>query len=309
MINTFVAVSRFVGFILWTLLLLGPYLFLLAIGWKGYQGYKQFYFRAVARICGFDVAARGAPAAGPGAVLFIANHSSYLDIIVLGAQLRGCFVAKSEVAGWPGFGYLSRIAQTVFVDRKRGGTAKERNALRQRLDDGDSLILFPEGTSNDGNRVLPFKSSLFAVAEQPHADGSAMMVQPVSVAYTKLDGLPMGRALRPYYAWYGDMTLAGHLLEALGLGRVTVEVIYHPAVTIRDFKDRKALANHCHDVVNHGVVTALAGRLDQPRVPRPPLISPPEIVPPDAVPPITVPPGGGAVGAGAVGAGAVGGGG
>lgn len=285
MINSFVAVSRFAGFILWTLLVLGPYLVVLATGGTGYRGYKRFYFRVVARILGFEVVVRGAPAGGPGAVLFVANHSSYLDIIVLGGQLAACFVAKSEVAGWPGFGYLSRIAHTVFVDRKRGGTGKERNALRQRLDKGDSLILFPEGTSNDGNRVLPFKSSLFAVAEQPHADGSAMTVQPISVAYTRLDGLPMGRALRPYYAWYGDMTLAGHLLDALGLGRLTIEVIYHPAVTIRDFKDRKALANHCHDVVNQGVIRALAGRLDQPHLPRPPLIPPPEPAAPEPVAP------------------------
>lgn len=271
MISTVVASARLLGFALWTLLLLGPYLVVLAMGWKGFSRYVRFYFRIVARICGFHVAIRGAAAAGPGAVLYVANHASYLDIIVLGSLLPACFVAKSEVAGWPGFGFLSRIARTVFVDRRRGGTAKERAALRRRLDGGDSLILFPEGTSNDGNRVLPFKSSLFAVAEDPHADGSPMVVQPVSVAYTRLDGMPMGRALRPFYAWYGDMTLAGHLVAALGLGEVTVEVVFHAPVTLRDFKDRKALAHHCHDVVNHGVVTALAGRLDQPRIPfRPP---------------------------------------
>lgn len=117
------------------------------------------------------------------------------------------------------------------------------------------LILFPEGTSNDGNRVLPFKSAFFAAAE------GALPVQPVSIAYTRLDGLPMQRAFRPFYAWYGGMTLADHLFAALGLGNPTVDVIFHPPVSIADFHDRKALANHCHDVINHGVALALAGRL------------------------------------------------
>ncbi len=277
------AFLRFVGFVLWTLLALGPYLVLLAIGWKGYSRYARAYFRLCNRILGFEVVTRGAAQAADKPVLYVANHASYLDILVLGSVLDGCFVAKAEVAGWPGFGFLARIAQTVFVDRKRGATARERDQLSTRLAGGDSLILFPEGTSNDGNRVLPFKSSLFAVAQLTTPSGAPLPVQPVSVAYTRLDGRVMGRAFRPFYAWYGDMTLAGHLFAALGLGELTVEVVFHPTVTIADFPDRKALANHCHDVVSHGVVATLAGRLDEDRVrahrppahtPTPPLAQP-----------------------------------
>lgn len=274
MTSAFIGTLRFVTFVLWTLVALVPYLVLLGLKWQGYTRYVRGYFRVVARICGFDVVVRGVQAQSTSAMLFIANHASYLDIIILGSLLPACFVAKSEVAGWPGFGFLSRIARTVFVERKRNGTGRERSLLRQRLEGGDSLILFPEGTSNDGNRVLPFKSSLFAVAEDAHADGSAMVVQPVSVAYTRLDGIPMGRAFRPFYAWYGDMTLAGHLLQALGLGRVTVEVVFHAPVTLADFGGRKALANHCHDVVAQGVVRALAGRPDLPAKPLPALPKP-----------------------------------
>ncbi|MCR6629631.1 MAG: 1-acyl-sn-glycerol-3-phosphate acyltransferase [Magnetospirillum sp.] len=266
MSSPFIALLRFLGFLLWTLAALGPYLLLLAVGWKGYSRYARGYFRVCCRLIGFQVKPRGAPQATAKPVLYVANHASYLDIIILGSLLDGCFVAKSEVAGWPGFGFLARIAQTVFVDRKRGRTAKERDQLGARLAAGDSLILFPEGTSNDGNRVLPFKSSLFAVAQMSAGGGAPLPVQPVSVAYTRLDGQAIGRALRPYYAWYGDMTLAGHLFAALGLGRLTVEVVFHPVVTVADFADRKALANHCHDVVAHGVVSALAGRLDDAKV-------------------------------------------
>lgn len=265
MTNTVVAFSRFLGFVLWTLIAMGPYLLLLACGWKGYSRYARVYFGICTKLLGFHVVRRGEPLCAPRPALFVVNHASYLDILILGSLIDGCFVAKSEVAGWPGFGFLARIAQTVFVDRKRGGSAKERDQLSRRLKAGDALILFPEGTSNDGNRVLPFKSSLFAVAQLQAPDGAVLPVQPVSVAYTRLDGLPMGRAFRPFYAWYGDMSLAGHLFAALGLGRLTVEVIFHPCVSLADFGDRKALANHCHDVISNGVVAALAGRWETPR--------------------------------------------
>jgi 1-acyl-sn-glycerol-3-phosphate acyltransferase len=266
MSSPFIAVLRFLGFVVWTLLAVAPYLVLLACGWRGYSRYARAYFRVCCRIIGFEVRVRGVAPSAAKPTLFVANHASYLDIIILGSVLDGCFVAKSEVAGWPGFGFLARIAQTVFVDRKRGATARERDQLSSRLAGGDSLILFPEGTSNDGNRVLPFKSSLFAVAQATGQDGAPLPVQPLSVAYTRLDGHAIGRALRPFYAWYGDMTLAGHLFAALGLGRLTVEVVFHPVVSLADFTDRKALANHCHDVVAHGVVEALAGRLDEAKV-------------------------------------------
>lgn len=275
MVNPVVAILRLGAFILWTLLALVPYLPLLAAGWTGCAGYVRRYFKVVARICGLRVMPVGAAVETRAPVLYVANHASYIDIIVLGGVIEASFVAKSEVAGWPGFGFLSRVARTVFVDRRRGGTGRERDLLRARLEAGESLILFPEGTSNDGNRVLPFKSSLFAAAETPVA-GEPVRVQPVSVAYTRLDGIPMGRALRPFYAWYGDMTLAGHLLRFLGLGRATVEVVFHRPVTLADFKDRKALSNHCHDVVAHGVVLALAGRWgDFPAEPRPGLLAAP----------------------------------
>lgn len=260
--NSFVAVLRFSAFVLWTLTLLVAYLPLSLSGWKGHTGYVRFYFRWVARILGFDVAVRGQPVEAVDCpVLYVANHASYLDIVILGGLLKACFVAKAEVSGWPGFGFLARVSKTAFVDRRRGASSRERDSLRKRIESGESLILFPEGTSNDGNRILPFKSSFFAVAEPPLENGASVVVQPVSIAYTRLDGIPMGRAFRSFYAWYGDMTLAGHLFAALGLGRATVEVIFHEPVTIRDFANRKALAHHCHDVINNTVISALCGRL------------------------------------------------
>jgi 1-acyl-sn-glycerol-3-phosphate acyltransferase len=264
MISTPVAVLRFLGFVLWTLALLGPFLVLRLVAQPRIPAYTRFYWRGVMAIIGYDVVVRGQLLEDGSPVLYVANHASYLDIIVLGSLLHGYFVAKSEVAGWAGFGFLARISRTVFIERSRGATARERNGLLTRFDLGESLILFAEGTSNDGNHVMPFKSSFFSVAEGevrgPDGVPRAVAVQPVSVAYTKLDGLPITRALRPFLAWYGDMTLAGHLIGALGMGRITVEVEFHPPVSVAEFGSRKGLATHCHKVISHGLTRMLAGR-------------------------------------------------
>jgi len=222
----------------------------------------HMFHRGACRILGLKVEIRG-QCSSEKPTLFICNHTSYLDIIVLGGVLQGYFVAKREVAGWPLFGFLARLQRTVFVERRAAATARHRDEMIERLEAGDSLILFPEGTSNDGNRVLPFKSAFFAVAEQP-VHGRPLAVQPVSIAYTKLDGIPMGRRYRPYYAWYGDMDLAGHLWEVAGLGRATAVVAFHPVVTIAEFGNRKRLAAHCERMVAEGVSDAISGRVTPP---------------------------------------------
>lgn len=205
--------------------------------------------------------------------LFVCNHSSYLDITVLGSMIPGSFVAKAEVANWPLFGFLAKLQRTVFVDRQRRTTHRQRNELARRLALGDNLILFPEGTSNDGNRTLPFRSALFGVAERKGDDGRRealpLTIQPVSLAYVRLNGMPIGRSLRPFFAWYGDMDLVGHLWRVAGLGRITVAVEFHPPVTLAEFPSRKALSEHCQQAVAEGVAFAIAGRREGPERPGP----------------------------------------
>lgn len=219
-----------------------------------------FYHRLCVRILGFQIRTHGERAA-KGPVLFACNHTSYSDISILGALLPASFVAKAEVASWPLFGGLAKLQRTVFVDRRPAKATVQRDEMVRRLEEGDNLILFPEGTSSDGNAVLPFKSALFSVA-QIEPNGEPLQVQPVSIAYTRLDGMPVGRALRPYFAWYGDMTLAPHFWEVAGMGHATVDVVFHPPVTIREYETRKRLAEHCFEVVAGGVSVANAGRLE-----------------------------------------------
>jgi 1-acyl-sn-glycerol-3-phosphate acyltransferase len=231
----------------------------LALGRRGLvDRLPVFYHRLCCRIFGLRVEVRGTPSpARP--TLFVANHSSYIDIEVLSTVLPVSFVAKAEVAGWPLFGLLAKLQRTVFVDRRRGSTREQRDGIAERLAAGDNLVLFPEGTSNDGNRLLPFRSALFSVAERP-VEGQPLMVQPVSLAYTRLDGFPLGYAMRPLIAWYGDMAMGGHLWRLVGLGKLTAVVEFHPPVTIEAFRSRKAMAEHCHRQVSRGVAAALAGR-------------------------------------------------
>jgi 1-acyl-sn-glycerol-3-phosphate acyltransferase len=191
--------------------------------------------------------------------LFIANHVSYFDITILSSVMETCFVARSDIATWPFFSWLAKLQQTVFVDRRRHTVAAERDVAHQRLLAGNSLVLFPEGTSTDGTRVKAFKSAFFSLAEEP-VHGAPVTVQPVSVVYTRLDDMPLGRQLRPYFAWYGAMDLPDHMWHALGLGHVTVQLVFHAPVTIADFDSRKALARYCETKVAAGVAEAHTGR-------------------------------------------------
>ncbi|MGH6967557.1 MAG: lysophospholipid acyltransferase family protein [Stellaceae bacterium] len=241
----------------------------------------RFYHRLVCRILGIAIERYGAVSqARP--TLFVANHTSYLDIEILGAVIPGSFVSKADVDGWPLFGWLARLQRTVFIDRKRRSVTRQRDALSMRLRAGGQMILFPEGTSGDGQRLLPFKSALFAAVTESDAAGD-VTIQPVSVAYVRLDGMPLGRSYRPLFAWYGDMDLAPHLWTMLGLGRLGVSVTFHPTVCATDFPSRKALAEHCTATISAGLSAALAGR--EARLPLPaPRPAPPAPALADAVP-------------------------
>ncbi len=273
--STGLRVRRIAVYLVWTLLLMPVQGVGLILRRRWTAQLPRFYHRRCCRILGFRVRQIGEPiTARP--VLFASNHVSYIDITVLGSLIPGSFVAKSEVADWPLFGWLAKLQRSVFVDRQVRSTAQQRDAIAERLAAGDALILFPEGTSGDGNFVLPFKSALFSVVfnkEMPIA------VQPVSVAYTRLDGLPIGRRLRPFFAWYGDMDLPPHLWRLLGLGKLEAVVEFHPPVMVADFASRKALADFCHQRVSRGVGRSLAGRNGAPEIPLSEPLREPEPIP------------------------------
>ncbi|NWH09146.1 MAG: 1-acyl-sn-glycerol-3-phosphate acyltransferase [Alphaproteobacteria bacterium] len=230
----------------------------LNLPWR--DAYPVWYHRTILRLLGIRLIVHGEPVRGSGALL-IANHTSWLDMPVLSAVRPVSFVAKSEVSSWPLFGLLAELQRTIFVVRNaRAKTGEQRDKMQSRLAEGDAIVLFPEGTSSDGNRVLPFNSSLLGAAQFKIADGARdVPVQPVSVAYTRLHGLPMGREYRPFFAWYGDMELVPHLWEAFMLGPIDVVIEFHPPLTISACGSRKALSARAEAIVSAGVAHALAG--------------------------------------------------
>jgi len=191
----------------------------------------------------------------PG-VLFVANHLSWADIPVLGARINAAFVAKSEVGGWGVVGWLATLARTVYVERaRRSATANQRDVIGARLARGDNIIMFPEGTNGDGVGMLPFKTSLFAVTEGL----PDVLIQPVTIAYTRINGLPVTRQRLPDLAWIGETELMPHAMAFMALGRVRAEIIFHPPVRAVDFASRKTLARHCETVIGNGYRKLMRG--------------------------------------------------
>jgi 1-acyl-sn-glycerol-3-phosphate acyltransferase len=262
----FRAVRRLLSAVVWTVLAVPVQAVLVRLPGQGKVSWACFYHGLLCRLIGLDVRVVGTPAP-QGAVLHLSNHSSWLDILVLGSVLRGCFVAKAEVGQWPVVGTIARLGRTVFVSRTRGSTGREADAMRTRLGAGDSLILFPEGTSNDGTRVLPFRSAFLATAD------AARMIQPVSIVYDRLGGLPACRRDRPLFAWYGDMELASHFWRLARRGGARATVVLHEPFPPATLPDRKALCVAVERIVAEGVATLLQNR---PVAPLPaPLPAPP----------------------------------
>ncbi len=261
-------VRRTLAILVWTLPAMVIQAVCLMVPGRSKVRFARLYWAAFARLIGIRVRVIGQVAHRPAgrAVVYVSNHSSWVDIPVVGGVLDGCFVAKGDVATWPVISTIARLGRTVFVTRTRASTGKERDAMRAVLKAGDNLILFPEGTSSDGSRVLPFRTSFFAVAEpKPGRDLSDLpLIQPVSVVYDRLGGLPAGRASRPLFAWYGDMDIASHfgrLAQHIGL-RATV--LLHTPLDPARFEDRKALSQAVWQIVADGASTLRQNRPARP---------------------------------------------
>lgn len=234
--------------------------------------FPYWYHRRVCRLLGIRLHIEGAVSAGQP-VLLVSNHVSWLDIPVLSAVAPLSFVAKSEVSRWPFVSALAKLQRTVFVDRgKRSDVARVTSEMTDRLETGDTLVLFAEGTSTDGNRVLPFKTALLAPAfsgggraagDDQGSSGStanAAVVQTLSLTYTHIHGVPIGRAERSVIGWYGDMDMAGHAWSVLKAGPIDVRISIGDPVALESFQGRKDLAGFTEGRVREGVIAALRGR-------------------------------------------------
>ncbi len=224
--------------------------------------FAAFFWHAIARAVGLRVRTIGIKIEGGARpIIYVCNHSSWADIPAVGGVIRGCFVSKDDVAGWPVIGTVARLGRTIFVSRNRAGTLRERDEMAAKLAAGDALILFPEGTSSDGARVLPFRSSFFAVA----FGDARPIIQPVSVVYDRLAGLPVNHASRAVFSWYGDMNLAPHVWQLAQWQGKRASLLFHAPLDPADFADRKALSHATWFAVAEGAAALRQNRPAQPR--------------------------------------------
>jgi lyso-ornithine lipid O-acyltransferase len=200
------------------------------------------YHKLIAKVLGIRVHILGTVAPGKPALL-VCNHISWLDIIALSTVAPLSFVAKAEVSKWPFFSLLAKLQRTVFVDRTRRTLVKQKSGeIAERLAKGDNIVLFAEGTSSDGNRVLPFRSALFSAAEAANGSGAAANVHTVVITYTHLHGLPIQRHDRPMIAWYGEMDMVSHVWTVLKRGPLDVTISISEPVALESLSGRKELA-------------------------------------------------------------------
>lgn len=245
-------------------ILLPPTILFKKLKLPGYKIWPHMVHWSLCKAMNIEVTTVGKPVEGPP-TLFVSNHVSWVDILVLGHVIRGCFIAKKDMIDWPILGYLSSLQRTIFIDRdRRTDVRAQRDEMHSRMQRGDDLILFPEGTTSNGGGVLPFKSALFGVTEnflqmEPDAQGRVMelMIQPVTLVYKRVNNMPTIRANRPRVAWYGDMEVGSHFKQFLRLMKVEVEVHFHEPVSRNLFKTRKELAAYCHRTIENKLLESL----------------------------------------------------
>jgi 1-acyl-sn-glycerol-3-phosphate acyltransferase len=244
-----------------TPLLIAVQWLLVKLGLPGWGVIAVNYYRALCAVLRIRVRVVGEPVRDR-AVLFVSNHVSWADILAVGSITPIAYVSKSEIAGWPMVGPAAKAQRTVFVDRSRRHRTGDAIAeIVQRLAGGTSVVLFAEGTSSDGNRVLPFRSALVGAVKEASARAeSGILIQPMSICYTGLNGIPMGRQHRPTVAWYGDLDFMPHIKAFIERGAVDAVVSYGEPVAADSTADRKAMTRSLEGAVRKITSDTLRGR-------------------------------------------------
>ena len=272
--------------IIYLIILLPPTIFFKKIRFPGYKKWPPRVHRALCSAFNVNVKVFGKQIEDQP-VLFISNHVSWIDIWVLGGVLKGCFIAKDDMTNWPVLGYMATLQRTIFINRKkRTDVSLQKQIIQDRLLSGDNLILFPEGTTSEGGRVLPFNSSLFSVVEFPddhirreearnytpkfdeegseisvpiEDDKLGILIQPVTLVYRRINNMPAIRTSRPLVAWFGDMAIGPHFKKFINLSRVETEIHFHMPVSRNVFKSRKELSSYCQRTVANKLIERLRG--------------------------------------------------
>ena len=205
------------------------------------------FHKFLLKILGIRLSIKGRPSERKPLIL-IGNHCSYLDIIILGSVLPVCFVAKSEIKGWFLFGTLARLQNSIFIDRRNFKALDSLKKISKNLSSNFAIIIFPEGTTNNGKRVLKFRASLFKVFE----DDPTLGLQNFSLCYTHINSMPLDNRMRPNIAWYGEMSLITHLKRLLNYSSIGAKLQFHPSIVPHGVT-RKIISEESREQVIKGI--------------------------------------------------------
>ena len=185
-------------------------------------------------------------------LILIGNHTSYVDIIILGSIMPICFIAKEEIKKWFLFGFLAKMQNTIFINRKNYKTQESLNGISSQLSSNSAVVIFPEGTTNTGKKILSFKSSLFNLFE----NNNTLRLQNFSLCYTHVNNMPIDNRIRPQISWYGNMNIVSHLANILKLSCINVTLVFHPIIPTKGM-NRKDLSTYANKEVKEGINLAL----------------------------------------------------
>ena len=214
----------------------------------------NFYHKLCCRILGIRIKKSG-KISNSKPTLFVSNHASYVDIIILSSLFQTSFVAKKEVSHWPFLGILAKLQNTIFIDRKIGSIAEQENLIIDHLKKNNNLIIFPEGTSSDGNQVLPFKSPLFNIFK--NKTNPKINIQTITIIYKKENGIKLNRSTRRDITWHSNMELIPNMINLLKKMTIEIEVVFNKKFIPEASCNRKKLAFSCWKTINYTLINSL----------------------------------------------------
>lgn len=241
-------------FILWSIPVVLFQIPVLAVT-RGPLSYKipRLWHRGLCWAFGMTVRTVGTEVAPNTPAMYISNHTSHFDILAIGTKLEASFVSKDDVAKWPLIGFLANLQQTAYISRNPKHALREKYSLQSYLRAGKSIILFPEGTTDDGYNILPFKSSLFALALEHELTNGQLMIQPFSLRLIPKPGKHGARDIAKYPWAFDDMTpMATHLFRFWATRGCIIELVFHAPVDPKQFDDRKLLCDTVREMIIEG---------------------------------------------------------
>lgn len=205
----------------------------------------QYYCGWMVKVFNVDITIKGAPVAGTN-FLYVGNHMGFVDIFVLASKIPAMFITSQEMRETPLLGSLCEMGGCVFVERRsRTQIVNELGTLKQALEQGFNVVLYPEATSTNGEAVLPFKKTLMMAGPQ-----SNRPIQPGCINFTEINGEDFNLDNRDAVCWYGDMTFVEAIWGSLTTSSIKVQLEFLEPMYEAPDADRGHVAIKAHSLIS-----------------------------------------------------------